>query len=581
MPDSLRATPTAAPATPPEDAAAGSSNMRKLLAEKRAAGAPWDEALPAPARIAEQQGGVSEPRDIVGPGGVAGGGGGQESVRQEGVVDSGDGLSLSTRSAPAGRLAGVDDDDVGEDDGYDEDVEDGEGVGDGSPMEPFGDQDFAGRPSHRRVASGNVRTAPRHRRRPSAVADAVSSGEVGGGVLLPPAIGQSGYDSPPTVGGAAEDGAVATPEPTEGSALLGTGAVPSMLLSPDAPDYGRHVQRPVSYGGITVPLDSVGESEGGRATFEVLTGAHGDAEYFSYTDDGDSQEDQMWMDSRDGSFDERNETSQRAAAIIGSGSAVVFVVVLAVVISGLSALAGVDVEQTFEVISDWPNGGTIPDKYGCLAPGGPSNAVSIPLAYNNIPRDTSALVIVVANPGAIKETGHDPVHWFVTDISPRTGGYGTRRPAVQMREYNGSDVDRLGRPWWIPANASANPDMLPVGARQRANFKDVSGAWFPPCSVGGRSSMYVLYIFAVDAEPVIANFQDARQILNRFSGVPTAKLAGYYRAETDNQNRTDWGSAAPSAGPSEANSTGLAGMLGLDQTQLDGIGAMHPPPSRK
>jgi phosphatidylethanolamine-binding protein (PEBP) family uncharacterized protein len=269
----------------------------------------------------------------------------------------------------------------------------------------------------------------------------------------------------------------------------------------------------MTYGGIPVEFAEGDLEVGGVGDVERLEMPDAINDPFYYS--GGSDEDQMWMWSRDSSYDELNEESQRAAAIIGSGSALVLVVVLAVVISGLTSLLGIETGKKFSVRSDWTNGGNIPLRYGCAAAGGEDAAQSIPLAYSHVPPGTVSLVVLVANPGAIKATGHDPVHWFVTDIPVGRGG------AVAVGDKS---------EWNIAANASHSAAaLLPRGAVQRANGRYGSGAWFAPCALeDGAPSLYIVYVYAVDAKPEIGNFRDARQIMNRFSGVPTAKIAGYY-----------------------------------------------------
>ncbi len=122
-----------------------------------------------------------------------------------------------------------------------------------------------------------------------------------------------------------------------------------------------------------------------------------------------------------------------------------------------------------------------------------------------------SLVILFANPGAISEKGFDPVHWFVTDIP--------------LRDKAGELV------YQTPANASLDAMLMPQEAKQHQNVHSISGVYYPPCPTR-NSSLFVMHVYAVDASPVIGpyedGFNDARKIMNRFVGVPTAKFSGTY-----------------------------------------------------
>lgn len=186
------------------------------------------------------------------------------------------------------------------------------------------------------------------------------------------------------------------------------------------------------------------------------------------------------------------------------GCSVLFMtsVVFVIVVSGMTTILANRNYPRLEVYSDWPNGGLIPLKYGCYAPDG--NPVSIPLHWRNVPRQATNLAVLFAHPGAISKRGFDPVHWFVTDIplSPDTGGS-------------------------LPANASLNADLMPPGAKQHANSGSDQGTYWPPC-VSNGTSFFVVHVYAIDASPVIDDFGDAREIINRFVGVPVAKITGLY-----------------------------------------------------
>lgn len=60
------------------------------------------------------------------------------------------------------------------------------------------------------------------------------------------------------------------------------------------------------------------------------------------------------------------------------------------------------------------DGGSVPSKYTC-----DGADVSPPLQFENVPDDTSSLVLIVDDPDAPAKTW---VHWVVYDISPETTG---------------------------------------------------------------------------------------------------------------------------------------------------------------
>jgi Phosphatidylethanolamine-binding protein len=306
-----------------------------------------------------------------------------------------------------------------------------------------------------------------------------------------------------------------------------------------------------------------------------------------------------FMGSRGSSFVDMEEEGRKAAFIIGSFSLAVFFVVVAVVISGLTSLLGTNPADIFQVESDWTPGGVIPLKYGCLADGGPTAAVSIPLRFNHIPPRTTSLVVLVHNPGAIKMHGEDPVHWLVTGISVKEGKI--CRPTSGMRlglEQNRTPVsiaapekttlsesecfDESLTKWTIPQNASTQPQLLPAGAVQRPNTKNEDGSYDGLCRGGyggdDTRSLYTVYVFAVDADPVLHSLRDARQIMNRFSAVPTARLAGYYggdiKSDSDRAG-SDKDSNSPTMGTGGwlSGLSPLNGMGGLvDSNQVASIG---------
>lgn len=190
--------------------------------------------------------------------------------------------------------------------------------------------------------------------------------------------------------------------------------------------------------------------------------------------------------------------------VLGCSLAFMLAVVFVIVVSGMTTILTNRNYPQLEVFSDWPNGGIIPLKYGCHAPDG-GGGVSFPLHWRNVPRQATNLAVLFAHPGAIAERGMDPVHWFITNIPVN----------------DGADDG------FLPANASANPDLMPEGAVMRANFRSKTGSYWPPCYTNG-TSFFVVHVYAVEAEPTIDDFNDAREIINRFVGVPVARLTGHY-----------------------------------------------------
>lgn len=311
-----------------------------------------------------------------------------------------------------------------------------------------------------------------------------------------------------------------------------------------------------SYGGMDrtfVGLEQ-GPLEGGRPPPQFYD-PHFDHQSISrnheiYLDGGGSQE-QLFMDTRADDFPLYEEDDHKAAFIIGTGSLAVFTVVVAVIISGLTALLGVDVEAKFEVLSDWKHGEPIPVKYGCFAEGGQQNAMSIPLQWANIPPQASSLVVLVANPGAIEKNGTDPVHWFLTNVSVTESMLrnevlpsSAKASLDKMHQYRSNEWKYSRNPssiahiWSIPPNASRDITVFPSGINQRPNSGGDTGLWYPLCAPPNTMSLYIVYVYAVDATPVIADYRDARQIMNRFSGVPLAKLAGFYGHAPGKRGRT-------------------------------------------
>lgn len=177
-------------------------------------------------------------------------------------------------------------------------------------------------------------------------------------------------------------------------------------------------------------------------------------------------------------------------------------VVFVIIVSGLTTLYSRRNMPRFEIRSDWPRGGFIPDEYGCNAPGGA--AISIPIEWQNVPKKANNLVVLFANADSVD------VHWLVTDIP--------------LQDTSGRHVFKL------PANASENSALMPSQARQRANKHLENGHYFPPCPKHNTTNMFVLHAYAIEASARIdaTNVKEARQIMNGFVGVPSARFSGKY-----------------------------------------------------
>ncbi len=175
-------------------------------------------------------------------------------------------------------------------------------------------------------------------------------------------------------------------------------------------------------------------------------------------------------------------------------------VVFVIVVSGLTTLYSRRNMPRFEIRSDWPRDGFIPDKYGCNAPGG--MAMSIPIEWQNVPKKATNLVVLFANADSVD------VHWLVTDIP--------------LEDTSGRHVFKL------PANASENSALMPAQAKQRPNMHLKNGHYFPPCPKHNTTNMFVLHAYAIEAEARIGGIKEARQIMNGFVGVPSARYSGKY-----------------------------------------------------
>lgn len=212
--------------------------------------------------------------------------------------------------------------------------------------------------------------------------------------------------------------------------------------------------------------------------------------------------------------------------ILGCSAAFMCSVVFVIIVSGITTIVANRSFAHLEVFADWPNGGLIPLKYGCHAPDG-GGGISFPLHWRNVPPQATNIVVLFAHPGAIAREGKDPVHWFVTDIAL-------------------NDTDRDG---FIPANASANLHLMPEGARMHPNINSKQGLYWPPCHENGES-LFVIHVYAIEAPANIEDFKDAREIINRFVGVPVARLTGQY------------GIQKPLAMPGKTKGEGAHGKLG-------------------
>lgn len=199
---------------------------------------------------------------------------------------------------------------------------------------------------------------------------------------------------------------------------------------------------------------------------------------------------------------EEHRTEARNICLFLCSFLCILVVTFIVIIAGLTELHAQRDMLKLKIHAGWPDGGIIPLKYGCHAPNG--NPQSFPLTWENVPPLAKSLVVLFANPSAIRTKRYDPVHWFVTDV-PVTG--------------NGENS--------LPANASLDQSLLPAGTKQRTNAFDKTGLYHPPCAKNG-TSFYVIHVYAVEASPVIEDFRDAREIIMRFVGVPYARITGVY-----------------------------------------------------
>lgn len=207
--------------------------------------------------------------------------------------------------------------------------------------------------------------------------------------------------------------------------------------------------------------------------------------------------------SRESMTQRYRDDNLRDRSILGCSILLVTSIVFVIIVSGMTTMLANSNFPQLQILAEWSNGGTIPLKYGCLAEDGAP--ISFPLRWRNVPRASTNLVILFANSGAMLHAEDDPVHWLVTDIPLKKGG-----------EY------------YLAANASANSNLMPLGAKQHSNRYSRSGAYWPPCAAENSTSLFVIHAYAIEASPIIDNFRDAREVMNRFVGVPFAKLTGVY-----------------------------------------------------
>lgn len=208
----------------------------------------------------------------------------------------------------------------------------------------------------------------------------------------------------------------------------------------------------------------------------------------------------------DAAFDDDDPENTKSVLMLSCSILMITSVVFVIIVSGLTKIVRSRASKRFHVQSDWPDGGIIPDEYGCLAKDGVGK--SFPISWHNVPSTATNLVVLFANPSTLAETNNDPVHWFVTDIP--------------LEDAEGNKLTRL------EANASADPTLMPNVAIQRPNVHFDTGLYYPPCPARSSKSLFVLHVYAIDKSAVIETHKDARQIMNRFAGVPSAKLSGKY-----------------------------------------------------
>lgn len=190
----------------------------------------------------------------------------------------------------------------------------------------------------------------------------------------------------------------------------------------------------------------------------------------------------------------------------------------------------------FTIESDFPDGGIIPLRYGCRSPTQPP--ISLPLRWSHVPRGTQSLVVLMHDPDSIRVNGTDPIHWLLLNVSVAGTPGAVAPPALSGSTAAGSQpadgaVDGAGADGGTELTTGylapgASDGGLPPGVDTRPNAAGTVGYW-PPC-VHNTSHLFSIYVYAVDAPPVLANYLDARNVMNRFGGVPLAKLFGWYGA---------------------------------------------------
>ena len=68
--------------------------------------------------------------------------------------------------------------------------------------------------------------------------------------------------------------------------------------------------------------------------------------------------------------------------------------------------------------------------------------------------------------------------------------------------------------------------QVPVAPEDRDAYSTTTGYW-TPCVQNG-TSLFAVHIYAIDASPTIGNSRDASEMMNRFGGVPVARITGVY-----------------------------------------------------
>ncbi|MCX6794742.1 MAG: YbhB/YbcL family Raf kinase inhibitor-like protein [Candidatus Falkowbacteria bacterium] len=73
-----------------------------------------------------------------------------------------------------------------------------------------------------------------------------------------------------------------------------------------------------------------------------------------------------------------------------------------------------NINNMFSISSNFPDGGQIPDKYGCRG-----EDINPPLKFSGVPEGARGLALIIDDPGA---PSGDWVHWLVFNIDPKAAG---------------------------------------------------------------------------------------------------------------------------------------------------------------